>query len=84
MTKQVLIQTDNIHPAMLHFIDIDPNTDTYATYLDKIYDKFGLENLRNSTKYKLVIYSSQSGVLHRVRINETNWMDHNNAWLYVY
>jgi hypothetical protein len=42
MTKQILIQTDNIHPAMLHFIDINPNTDTYATYLDKIYDKFGI------------------------------------------
>jgi len=84
MIKQVLVQTDNINPAMLHFIDIDPDIDTYQTYLDKIYDKFKLDNLRNNSMYKLIIYSSQSGVLHRVRINESNWMDHNNAWLYVY
>lgn len=82
--KQMLIQTDNIYPPQLHMIDIDIENDNYQSFLEKIYNIFNLDKLRNNNEHKLVIYSSQSGILYRKQLNESNWKSFDNAWLFVY
>lgn len=83
MKKQILIQTDNITPPQIHIINVDTDSDDFDAFLNKIYDKFNLHTLHNSTQYKLIIYSSQSGILYRQQLNKNNWHTFDNAWLFV-